>query len=78
MKSGSFGFWFVCVFCLYSFAYCSEEADRLDRCGNDILDQDEECDGDHVPENCWTIEPHFRHGTLRCTEDCTFDLTDCR
>lgn len=74
----SFGFTFFCIFCLYSLAYCSEEADRLEKCGDGVLDDGEECDLDAVPDNCYTVEPHYQYGTLRRNDDCTYNRSDCR
>ncbi len=73
----NFGFIFFCVFCLYSLAWCSEEADKIEHCGDGVLDEGEECDVDVVPDNCYTVDPHYNGGTLRCNDDCTYNRSDC-
>lgn len=72
----SFSFWFFLVFVLYCFAWCSEEADNINKCGNNNLDDDEQCDGNIVPKNCYML--YYSYGTLRCHDDCTYNVSDCR
>ena len=73
----SFGFIFFCIFCIYSFAWCCEEADKVEHCGDGVLDEGEDCDLDSVPDNCYTVDPHYNGGTLRCNNDCTYNRMDC-
>jgi hypothetical protein len=72
----SFGFIFFLSFCLYCFAWCSDQADQLEACGNARLDEGEQCDGDIVPKNCYLL--YYSYGTLRCSDDCTYNISDCR
>lgn len=45
-------------------------------CGNDIIEGDEECDGDNLNEQtCSTFG--YSLGTLSCTPSCTIDTSNC-
>jgi len=48
-------------------------------CGNDVVDDGEECDGGNFEDNtcddlCFESDPN---GTLSCNADCTIDFTGC-
>lgn len=46
-------------------------------CGNGVVDEGEDCDGDDLGgATCATMEG-FDGGTLGCTDDCTFDTSAC-
>ena len=47
-------------------------------CGDDVIDSDEECDGDDLGgATCLTISPHrYIGGTLSCA-NCQFDVSNC-
>lgn len=45
-------------------------------CGNSVIDDGEECDGNSVGSH--TCETHgFTSGTIRCSSNCTIDTTIC-
>ncbi len=45
-------------------------------CGNDVAQDDEECDGtDLAEEDCTTLG--YTSGALSCTSDCSFDISQC-
>ncbi|MFH2008763.1 MAG: S8 family serine peptidase [bacterium] len=47
-----------------------------DTCGNSTLEQGESCDGSTMGgASCQTLG--YTTGTLRCTDQCLFDLSDC-
>ncbi|TVQ99889.1 MAG: hypothetical protein EA398_11850 [Deltaproteobacteria bacterium] len=47
-----------------------------DTCGNGIIDDGEDCDGDDLGDaTCATVG--FDEGTLACTATCTFDTSGC-
>ncbi len=46
------------------------------QCGNNAVNASEECDGDNLDGNtCYTLG--FTGGTLDCTANCRYDLTQC-
>ncbi len=54
---------------------CVEES-VLNRCGNGVIDAGEECDGTNLGgETCERLGQ--MGGTLKCTSDCIFDLSEC-
>lgn len=44
-------------------------------CGDGVRAQDEACDGDDIPDSA--VCPAGSVGTVRCTDDCTLDTSDC-
>jgi len=47
-------------------------------CGNDIIEEGEECDGvDLGGSACADVDPGFVGGTLACGATCTFDASGC-
>ncbi len=60
---------------IYSDCECVTEGGPV--CGDAIINQaSEECDvGDLNDETC--VSQGFTAGNLQCTEDCTFDISDC-
>ncbi len=45
-------------------------------CGNGVLDQGEDCDGDDLgPASCASLG--YQPGQLACQQDCTFDTSGC-
>lgn len=47
-------------------------------CGNDILEDGEECDGAELGGmTCSDVDPAFASGTLACGATCTFDASGC-
>ncbi len=47
------------------------------RCGDDVLNGDEECDGTAFGANDCTTAGNFAGGELACTDVCTFDTSGC-
>jgi len=48
------------------------------RCGNGLLDPEEQCDGTNLNGNtCMELDPERPFGTLRCEADCTYDSSGC-
>lgn len=66
---------------------CSSERDErigkvslaeVGMCGDDIIDEGEDCDGLELGGNdCTTVPGNFCGGILSCTGECTFDTTSC-
>lgn len=53
-----------------------DAAPNPERCGNDVCERDEECDGpDLKGRNCVSVG--HSGGTLLCDQDCGFDTTGC-
>lgn len=47
-------------------------------CGNGVIDEGENCDGDALDtEACADIGGGFTGGTLTCAADCAYDTTEC-
>lgn len=44
-------------------------------CGNGVIDDDEDCDGDAIVQTCAGLG--FLGGTLGCTDVCGFDIAEC-
>jgi len=47
------------------------------RCGNGIVDGNDQCDGDDLDEQTCEGLGYFGGGTLGCTEDCKFNTSEC-
>ncbi len=60
----------------FDFSECKEEEEGF--CGDGIINGDEECDGDDLGgmETCADFGCRSE-GVVTCTEDCTFDISDC-
>jgi len=51
---------------------------QAERCGNDVIDRDEQCDRDNFNgATCESVTTGTRSGTLHCTIDCRFDTRNC-
>ena len=60
--------------CTYDFVNCSKPAP----CGDGSIDSPEQCEGNDLNGNtCETVSGNFIGGTLRCRNDCRFDLSAC-
>lgn len=46
-----------------------------DACGNGVIDDDEDCDGEALAQTCEGLG--FLGGTLACTDVCGFDIGEC-
>jgi len=47
-------------------------------CGNDLLDDGEDCDGAQLgAQTCADVDPTKPNGALACADDCTFDSSGC-
>lgn len=44
-------------------------------CGDGVIDEGEDCDGEQIPSDCMTLG--FERGDLRCSVFCTFDTAVC-
>lgn len=56
---------------------CVMDWSSPDECGNDVVDDGEQCDGtDLGGETCASLD--YYGGTLACNNDCTRDLTSCQ
>lgn len=60
--------------CTYDYSYCTTSVVSK-TCGNNILENNEECDGNLIPKRC--SELGFNTGTIGCTNDCKYDTHDC-
>lgn len=49
---------------------------REPHCGDDVIDLDEECDGENLAANS-CVGLGFTKGTLLCGQDCQYDVSDC-
>ncbi len=50
----------------------------IDRCGDGIIDPGEECDKDSVPDTTCNEQGYYeQHGTIKCSSDCSLDLSVC-
>lgn len=48
------------------------------RCGDDILAQDEQCDGNHFSiTSCSELNPNYDTGFLKCSSTCSIDTSSC-
>ncbi len=56
---------------------CDDSGDDGSKCGNGVVDDGEECDGEKLGRytNCSSLG--FSSGTLRCTDQCTYDVSWC-
>lgn len=45
------------------------------RCGNGVIEGDEECDGDAIGASCTDVG--FGPGSVSCTSSCTLDTSEC-
>ncbi|MGM0598125.1 MAG: hypothetical protein ACQES9_13920 [Myxococcota bacterium] len=65
-----------CNFCLS----CSFEDKYENECGNGIIENNEDCEGDEFPhiydQNCKSLG--FNAGTYSCNDSCKLDLSECR
>lgn len=56
----------------------STDTGPTDECGNDMIDDGEECDGvDLGGLGCTDVNPNYDGGTLACGASCTFDASGC-
>jgi alpha-tubulin suppressor-like RCC1 family protein len=62
---------------LFLFVSCFSSTEVSDNCGDGVIDVGEHCDGDNISgANCFT--EGYYDGDLSCTDDCTFDVSDCQ
>ena len=61
--------------CQIQYDNCRPNADN---CGNGILDEGEDCDGEQFKETECSKYVDGSNGTLKCTNQCQYDITDCR
>ena len=66
----------LCVLFLTVVTACDEKVDQSGTCGDGIVDVGEECDST-IPATESCQSRGYYGGTLRCSESCTFDLTEC-
>ena len=59
--------------CAYDTGQCREP-----RCGNNVIEFGEQCDGTLGGATCSSVNPLYNGGTLRCTSACAFDTSLCR
>ncbi len=59
--------------CTFDVSQCSGE----NLCGNGQIDQGEDCDGTNLNDQTCQDVGNYSGGTLRCTAECTFDMTQC-
>ncbi len=58
---------------------CDESSgDCIQKCGNKVLDDGEECDGLIVPKTCAMQLGANYSGTMKCSTACKLDSTECR
>ncbi len=58
---------------------CKFDVSKCTKCGNEIVDIGEECDGNNLDgKNCATINKGFVDGKLECTNNCSYDITACQ
>jgi hypothetical protein len=69
--SGTLG----CTNCMFSFENCQPSMSST--CSNSNVEPGEQCDGTDLNEKTCT-DFGFAGGTLSCSDNCMFDLTDCR
>ena len=51
---------------------------QLGDCGNDMIEEGEECDGAELAgKTCSDLDPAYTGGTLACGATCTFDASGC-
>ena len=76
MKRRLYPFFAAALICGLMFAACGGSGDDKAVCGDGIIDEGEECDGDNLGGmTCGDLG--YGGGTLACTDDCTFDTTGC-
>lgn len=66
------GAWFQCE---QTFGSENVEADAA--CGNDVIDDGEQCDGELGGETCQSIGLGYAGGTLACAPTCRLDVDAC-
>jgi cysteine-rich repeat protein len=55
-----------------------EPSTCVNLCGNGVLDEKEQCDGEAMGgATCETVEGAFTGGVLKCSAGCVFDTTEC-
>ncbi len=59
------------------FLACETPTKSVDRCGDGFLDPGEDCDPDVGAQTCASLGYHNVMGTLRCSDRCRYDLSDC-
>ncbi|MFC2143689.1 DUF4382 domain-containing protein [Candidatus Aenigmatarchaeota archaeon] len=63
----------ICIECIFNFDSCLNETSPF--CGNEIIEEGEECDGENL-NNMTCSDFGYNNGTLICA-DCLFNLTGC-
>ena len=50
----------------------------INLCGNGVVDEGEDCDGDNLNEaTCHSVDENLSGDGLKCNSECKFDLTGC-
>ena len=57
---------------------CDGSTVSSNQCGDNIIDPGEECDGTELPYyTCEEIGYYRQSGNIKCTSDCTIDISAC-
>ncbi len=66
--------------CTIDYSACVEKPiTPTKKCGNNILDDNEVCDGDKFyVTNCSDYSAEYTTGKLKCTDTCEFDTSECK
>ncbi|MBN2723008.1 MAG: SBBP repeat-containing protein [Deltaproteobacteria bacterium] len=59
--------------CKFDYTGCT----GYDKCGNGILDEGEECDGNEIPTGTDCTDYGYFSGTVFCSQTCTLNLSEC-
>ncbi len=70
-------FLFLVLLLITAFS-CKTQVKVTDRCGDGFIDPGEECDGSELPAADCAALGYYENGTLRCSSDCTLDVSGCR
>ena len=66
----------LCVLILFVISSCNTNTSKGDRCGDNIIDPGEECDGyDRGGAYCQMLG--YYGGRLSCNDDCTLNINSC-
>ncbi len=62
---------------LLTLAACDESTSATSTCGDGVIDVGEQCDGGNLGGNACTSLGYYS-GNLVCSDQCTFDITQCQ